>query len=182
MFFKDNYQGDPQNDSTTNLSVGPRTTQDLAHVEDSRQATPSRKLFDHYAVHCLRDNIDQRADQLLFAITYVVDNNPSWRILSAIIVHGAQACYRSMHQSHLTKKHNYEHSSNPSSSSTSGSQICVACPETRLMTKLGRSTSGQYNPYSKRIESRPLGRPRPANASLLAERYKLGDGRAGLHG
>jgi hypothetical protein len=69
-------------------------------------------------------------------VTYVVDNQPSRRILSAIIVHGAQACYRSMHQSHLTKKWNYEHSSNPSGSSPSSSLICVACPETRSMSML----------------------------------------------
>ena len=76
----------------------------MAHVEDSCQTTPSRKAFNHYLVHFLRDNIDQRADQLLFTVTYVVDNEPSWRVLSAIVVHSAQACYNAMHQSHLTKK------------------------------------------------------------------------------
>ena len=80
------------------------TTQDSAHVEDSSQTTSFRKGFDHYVVHLLRDNIYQRADQLLFATTYVVNNDPLWRILSVIIVHGAHACYRTIDQSHLTKK------------------------------------------------------------------------------
>jgi hypothetical protein len=73
--------------------------QDLAHVEESRQATPYRKGFNHDVVHSLRDTIDQLG-QLLFAAAYVVGDDPSWWILSAIEVHGAQACYRSMRQSY----------------------------------------------------------------------------------
>jgi hypothetical protein len=99
------------------LLVCSRTAQDLAHVENSRQATPFRKGFDHYVVYRLRDNLGQLVDQLLSAATYVVDDDPSRWILFAIVVHGAQACYRSMNQSHLMKKQDHKHSSKPSGSS-----------------------------------------------------------------
>jgi hypothetical protein len=72
----------------------------VAHVEDSCEVTPFRKGLDHYVVHRLRDSLGQLVDQLLSAATYVVDDDPSWWILPAIEVHGAQACYRSMRQSY----------------------------------------------------------------------------------
>ena len=66
-------------------------TKDLAYVEDSSQATSFRKGLDHYVMDCLRENIYQRVDQLLFITTHVIDYDPPWRIPSIIIVHGAYA-------------------------------------------------------------------------------------------
>src|SRR6266702_584007 len=144
---------------------GSRTAKDLAHVKDGSQATPSRKGFDHYIVHFLRNDIDQRVDKLLFAATYVVDDDPSWTIPIALIVQGAHACYRSMHQSHLTKKQHNEHSSNPSNSSPFKSLICVACPETRLMLTLGTiNIRASLDAYNKRRGRHQVGRPRPTIA------------------
>ena len=71
-------------------------TKDLAYVEDSSQATSSRKGLDHYVMDCLRDSIYQRVDQLLFVTTHVIDYDPPWRIPSIIIVHGAHAFVKSI--------------------------------------------------------------------------------------
>ena len=122
------HREESQNGNTTDssASVWSHTGQDLAHVEDSSQATSFRKGFDHNVVHCLRESIYQRADQLLFVTTYVVNNDPLWRVFAIIIVQSAHACYRSIDHNHLTKKCIHEHSSNPSSSSSSWSSICVA--------------------------------------------------------
>lgn len=162
-----------------------RTAYGLTHVEDSSQATFSRKGFDQDVVHCLRNNVDERADWLLFSATYGVNNDASWRMFCVIIVNRAYAFYRIMYQRHLTKKQNNEHSSKPSISSASMSMIIVACPETRLMitlrTNLDNQHMGQNNTYNKRIESHQVGHPLPTNASPPAGRYKSGDGRDALH-
>ena len=89
---------------TTDSSEWSRTAQDLAHVEDSSQSTSFRKRFDHDVMDCLRENIYQITDKLLFVMTYVVDNDPLWRVPLIIVVHGAYPYYRSIDRSHLTKK------------------------------------------------------------------------------
>jgi hypothetical protein len=59
-------------------------------------------------MHCLRDNTDQRADQLLFSATYLFDNESSGGIPFVVKVHGANACYLSMHRSHIMKKQDHK--------------------------------------------------------------------------
>jgi len=176
VFSRIAYQGVSQNGSTTNVSVWSRTTKGLAHVEDGSQATPSRKGLDHYFVYILSNDIDQRVDQHLLAATYVVDNDSRcsrtwWELPIAHIVHGAHACYRSMHQGHPTKKRQNEHSSFSSSSSLFVSLICVACPETRIMLTLEIiSIRASINTYNKRIECPQIEHLRPTNTSPQAER------------
>ena len=119
-------------------------------------------------------------------ITYVVSNDASWRVFCVIIVNGAYAFYRLMHQRYLTKKQNNEHSSKASCSSPLPlSMTAMARPETRLMKTLRTNPDnqhmGQNSTYNKRIESHQVGHPLPTNASRPAGRYKSGGGRSSPH-